>query len=266
MLAFEPKSKKHAVVEVAFGIYYNTTLNGQALEKARSRRSDYEEFLPGISAVAGFQVNMGAGAPNVSQLQDGFAWQRSKTDGSLSWNLGVQQDHLVVNCLDYTRWDEVWSRVGPWLLDIHQQIVAGGHSATAFSLQFIDQFTRRQPVTKHILKELFSSDSRFLPRRFFDNDELWHVYQGWFDEASIPAKCKKLNVVNLSANRTGPENLVTLDHLMRVNLAPDSPDLLIDAVEGSVLESALSALHDENKQTVRDILTQEVAQSIGLID
>jgi len=267
MLAFEPKSGKHAVAELAIGIYYNSTLNGQAIEKAKARRAEYKEFLPVESPVAGFQVNMSSGAPNVSQIiQEGFLWQRMKSDGTVGWQISVQEDRVVVNCLEYTNWDQVWAKMSRWLLDMHQQIIAGGHTATAFSLQFIDQFSRKQPVTRHILRELFSTESKFLPRRFFENSELWHVHQGWFEEAPAPLKGKKLNVINLGANRIGPHNTVTLDHLMRVNLAADSPPLLTTEIEGSALETALGALHNENKHTVSDILSPEAAKAIGLVD
>jgi uncharacterized protein (TIGR04255 family) len=270
MTAFDPKRGKHSVVEVAFAIYFNGTINADSINRAKSRRTEYAEFLPGESGVQGFQLNLGVGVSNaptsVAQIQEGFSWQRINPDGSLAWRLSVLQDHVVVNCADYTRWEEVWKRVAPWLFDMYQQITAGGHSATSFSLQVIDQFTRKQPVTKHILRELFSDKSIYLPKRLFENDELWHLYQGWFSEQGEPLRGQKLNVINISASRVADINTVSLDHLMRVNLASNSPPLLKDAMENSPLETLLNALHSENKAVLRDILTPDVVQSIGLVE
>ena len=56
MLAFEPKSGKHAVAEVAAAIYYNSVLNEQALEKAKARRESYADFLVVEMPVSGFHV------------------------------------------------------------------------------------------------------------------------------------------------------------------------------------------------------------------
>jgi O-acetylhomoserine/O-acetylserine sulfhydrylase-like pyridoxal-dependent enzyme len=104
---------------------------------------------------------------------------------------------------------------------------------------------------------------------------LWHVYQGWFQDAeNFPSsEAKTLHQLNLSsADETlvDSQRLATIiDHRASIRFMPETMSLqkLIrknDHGADLVMDSAFNQLRNQNKEIIGELLTAEKLKSIGI--
>jgi hypothetical protein len=119
MSAFEPINPDHAIAAVAFLVTFNWQLNSTEIAKAREIEPTVREFLPGTQTIeAGPPPGFPHGVP-FSPVPIGIIFQRVKPDATPAWLLTAQQNFINAQCMEYSRWVEVWGRVRAWLSQLY---------------------------------------------------------------------------------------------------------------------------------------------------
>ena len=265
MSAFEPINPDHAIAAVAFALNFNRPLNDGEIAKAGQIERAVKEFLPGTASIGrplpGFPL---PGLP-FSRFPAGIVFQRVKPDATPAWMLTAQQNFITAQCMDYTRWVDVWGRVRTWLDDLYRLVKTPDLLLTSISLQYKDQFSAAQPLDDDVLEKLFRGDSQYLPPRIFQNKELWHVGQGWYLPATEPVVGRKLNVLNIATRQTGNSIVLVIDHLFRYDVEGDPP-LFTDRGGGALIDVVMEDLHAQNKSLLRNLLNAQMVARIRLDD
>ena len=200
MSAFQPKNPDHAIATVAFALHFRTALNEAAIAKAKQIEPSVKDFLPGLTSLGEFPAAVALTGVQSLLLPRGIIFQRVKPDATPSWLLTAQQNFIAAECSEYTRWVDTWRRVRSWLRDLYTLVKDSDHLLHSVGLQYKDQFSATKPLDSDVLQKLFRTDTRYLPSRTFENNELWHVNQGWYQPMDKPMSGRQLNFVNIATS------------------------------------------------------------------
>jgi uncharacterized protein (TIGR04255 family) len=266
MSAFEPKNPDHAIAAVAFTLQFKTALNEAAIGRAKQIETSVKDFLPGLTSLGEFPAAFALPGAQSALLPRGIIFQRVKPDATPSWLLTAQQNFIAAQCSEYTRWVDIWGRVRTWLRDLYTRVKDPDHLLSSVSLQYKDQFSAAKPLDSDALQKLFRTDTRHLPSRTFQNRELWHVNQGWYQPMVDPISGKQLNVINIATQDVNDVIILNVDHLLRYEMDDGDPPLFADEMGSALIDIVMENMHTQNKRFLRDLLSAEIAKRIKLDD
>lgn len=267
-MAFRPKSGEHAIVEVVFGIQLSRPWQPHEIEKLVNAHDRWREGLPRLARHQVHQVFIGDGPPPTlpAPPTGGVSFERIKPDGDLAWRLRCEDRSISVNCLDYTRWREVWEEAHGYIRAVCDVAVAKDNAVHGIVLQYIDIFEHEGDPDSYDIAELIREGSDYVPRSIWNKGPFWHLHQGWFRHDELPAPGRLLEKIHLDALTDDAQNpLVKMDTLLRLDFAADRPVTKLIGDEGDAQE-LFDNLHDINKDIMRRYLTDDVLQRIGLDD
>ena len=105
-MPFQPCSDRHAIAEVVFGIRLEQMPTPGDVEKMISTHDKFREKLPRLTRADGFSIFIGDGPPP-QQPPPAISFESYKIDGTHAWRLRLENNAILVNCLDYSRWAQV---------------------------------------------------------------------------------------------------------------------------------------------------------------
>lgn len=192
-------------------------------------------------------------------------------DGTINKNILIGQDSLMLSCLKYSAWSDIWPEQKNYIAKIFAKIVGTPSFLTGIGMRWIDQFIYEGDLASYDAAALLDASSPYLHSRAFRSGSRWHCHTGWFDAETYPSR-EVLNQVNLDA---GPLNVagemrtaVTVTHtqILRVTQLPDELAAFMPHKGAGLdtLSGLMDALHDGNKRILRDLLTDSVCERIGL--
>jgi uncharacterized protein (TIGR04255 family) len=269
MSAYEPINPDHAIAAAGFALNFNRPLNEGEIGKAKQIEPAVKDFLPGTSSFGGSLPGFAVPAVSLLGLQfpslpTGIIFQRVNPDATPAWTLTAQQNFITAQCMAYTRWADVWGRIRAWLSQLYGLVKSSDLLLSSISLQYKDQFSAAKPLDGDILEKLFKTDTPYLPPRTFQNQELWHVHQGWYLPATQPIVGRKLNVLNIGTQDSGASIVLTIDHLFRYETDDGDPPLFTNRDGSALIDIVMEDLHAQNKSLLRHLLSAQMARRIRL--
>jgi uncharacterized protein (TIGR04255 family) len=266
MSAFQPKNPDHAIAAVAFTLSFRTALNEAAIAKAREIEPSVKDFLPGLTSLGELPAAIALTGAQSLRFPRGIIFQRVKPDATPSWLLTAQQNFIAAECSEYTRWEDTWGRVRTWLRDLYTLVKDSDHLLHSVGLQYKDQFSATKPLDSDVLQKIFQRDTCYLPDRTFQNNELWHVNQGWYQPMDKPMSGRQLNVINITTQDVNDVIILNIDHLLRYEMDDGDPPLFANQVGSALIDIVMEDMHARNKSFLRRLLSAEMAKRIKLDD
>lgn len=270
--AFEPSKGSHALIETVFFVQFSPEIEVEAFTRIDAGSADIVAQLPRKTEMKRFQLLLTPdGGQAATDMLGGLEFARIAPNGEVSWLLRLSPDSLSVHCLDYTRWDEVWTEARNLLLMALGKVPSGVGIA-GVGLKNVDRFSYAGDMTAYRIEELFRHPSRYIAGVVYEAGQRWHCHTGWFaslDDVGdeILKQHEVLNQLNLSSgqevNPTGANTFVNIDHNMLVR-SNQVGELGISSGRHDWLDNLMSRLHFDNKKVLADILTDEVGRRINL--
>ncbi len=197
-------------------------------------------------------------ASNVESF--GLHMQRFLPDGRPEWDLRVWDDSVVVTCRKYSSWSSESSDAIRFIQTVARVLERGENIVAMVALQITDRFVG-EAGENYKVASIFKEDSPYLTEKAKSSGALWHVFQGWFSDASEhEARC--LHVLNLSANLESV-HVTNIEHTGQLQF---SEPLHISAIAaGDKLKSLFGWLHDQNVSVICDVLNENQQRAVGLI-
>lgn len=266
-MAFLAKSGEHAIVEVVFGFQLSRPWHSAEIEKLAQNHDRWKDDLPRLARHEIQQIVIGEGAPQAVTLPGGpgISFERIKPNGELAWRLRCEGNSLFVNCLEYSRWQEVWATASGYMRAVLETVGAEKVSIAGALLQYIDVFDWTADPKEYDVFQLLDENSDYVPKAAGGYGLAWHLHQGWFVPVSEPVPGRVLQKAHFDAlpkNETGHPT-VKLDTLLRSDF-----DGRISAQtffeEASTLERMFIDMHDRNKHLLSSFLTKAICKDIGL--
>jgi len=218
-----------------------------------------------------FQIDFGKPAPNwLSRLQPSlieeltFELTSFSNDGKLEWAGSFGENRVLVSCRKYTKWEEVWSSAKARLyalldcIDPYKPVRSVDYSVTdTFSAKKDDEilnspklFKKNNFIAKHILNIC---------------DPRWDFSQGWFENDTDNNQL----LIRVDGQSAIHNNLVIASisnlHSQRFGKGIGVGELTkTEDGEKSKADWIFEDLHDKNKDLIRDLLTKDLLERMGL--
>lgn len=263
-MGFRPGGDRHAIQEVVFVANLTRPFTPEELSRIEEIYEErWKADLPKKHTPTPFNVvlnGMVAASPAQAQL----IFDAYRRDGALDWRLNVNGEWIAVNCLSYTRWNEVWARAKSYLVDA-LEVCGESNPITAISLQYIDMFVWEGGVDDYDLHTLLKSDSDLLSGNIFGKGPLWHQHSGWFEPTHAPIAGRCLVRTHLEGVQQEKGYAVKADTFLNVTLdSPISLSTIDDDDQRERVEAGFSILHVQNKKMLERFLSDEMANRILL--
>lgn len=262
-MSFEPAGKDHAIIEAVFGLELTRGWHPKEINRLIESEDSWKEELPRMASMDAHEFQFGPlGAQTNVVPASGVSFERVKPNGEISWRLICERNTIFVNCLDYTRWEEVWNTVKRYINKCINCAEIENQGISAVTLQYIDLFSWNKGIERYDAGLLLNLTGQDFPLRLQNNGAVWHYHTGWFEDHTHPFTGPVLNRLHLDAVKDKTPK-VKIDHLLRKQLPTTLP--LSGIRSNDQVDLAMNWMHDRNKEVLRQSLTHETASMIGLI-
>jgi uncharacterized protein (TIGR04255 family) len=269
---FRPLHDRHAIQEVVFVLMFGREFAPAEVEAVVKAHDRWREELPKVTRFTAQRIEIqDAGPPQIRPAEEagviGVAFDAVKRDGSLDWRLRLQQNWIGVNCLSYTRWNQVWPTARGFLDQVGGILINPKLPVVGAALQYIDLFVWEGDIEQYRADELFRADSGFVPRSIWDKGPLWHLYQGWFQKEDLPAAGRRLEKVHIDAVEREGTYQTKVDITLRHDLADELPSYRsVFGADGeqACIDASFTAMHTQCSRLLKAYITDEMAERISL--
>lgn len=265
-MPFEPKGPNHAIIEAVLGFQLARNFtSGEIDALVAAHDKVFKDDLPRVNRTQ--VLFLGAMPANVQIAPPvaGVAFDAIRRDGSLEWRLRAEDNSLLVNCLDYGRWSDVWPKAREYLRAASEVLLATDNAVAGVLLQYIDVFRWEGSVADYDVAELLDAKSTHVPKSVFECEAFWHLHQGWYRTDNLPTPGRLLERVHLDAvlDENGTP-IVRVDTYMMMELAAQQNNLATFGGGAPMADKVFDDLHKENKTLLKSFLTQDMAKKIKL--
>ncbi len=271
MARYLPFAGRNSIVEMNIGIQLALPFDQKIGESVEAIKAEFAADFPKFEPLQMITINFGlqqfpmpgtSAAPTVS----GFNLRKDKADGSAARVLRAMTNVLSVHFLEYTSWKETKPQAIGYLMRCLEKLaVLDRNPAIAILLRYIDRFTFDGAPEDAAADKLFRSDTKFVTSRILDRGYQWHANSGWFEPFGGAALA--LNQLNVSSGMTETTIGVIVDHNTAYSL-PKPCASIADLTHGEgarlSLEAILDRQHTANADLLKNLLNQEMLDTIGL--
>lgn len=261
-MGFVPQSGKHSLIEAVFGLLLERPWAPNEIAQIKAHDAKLKEFLPRVNDTNSHEFVIGPnGVPTSNVIQaSGVVYERIKPDGNIAWRLGVDQNGLYVNCLEYTRWAEVWPKVVNLMQLVSQAIPDTDMRIAGAAYQTIDSFYWDSPREDYRASLLLNVTGENVPSSIDGRGTSWHLHQGWFELPNGEPSGRILKRVHFDAIE---HNIPMVKMDTNIQQGFDTP------VQFGEIELALTPvferLHDQNKDVLLEFLAPEILTQIEVL-
>lgn len=264
-MPFKPIGERHAIEEVVFLVAFSRAFSAIEIDRVVEKHELWKSELPKLARPQVIQVSFGVESdPDVGPPPPvaPAAFQSFKRDGSLDWQVKVENNLLSVNCLTYSRWDAVSRQARSLLEKIIPLLADQTNRALSVGLQYIDTFLWSGDLEAYNADGLFNRKSGFFSDKFMPVGPYWHFHQGEYDYIDESPPKRILERVHLDAVMADNLPRVRIDTMLRSDFAAGS-----DAADKSFRDEVfkeLEDLHIRNKKVLATVISEELQNKISL--
>jgi uncharacterized protein (TIGR04255 family) len=273
MSGYLPFAGRNAIAEMSIGIQFALPFDQKVGEAIDAIKTVFAADLPKFDPLQMITINIaniGAaplGAPqlpiaNPAPAVTGFNLSKVKADGSMARALRAMGNLLSAHFSEYTSWAEIKPQaIGYIRRCLEKLTILDRNQVTGVLLRYIDRFTFDGATQDANAGRLFQPDNKFVALKILDRGYQWHSNSGWFEQ--VVGAASALNQLNVSSGPLG----VIIDHNSACNL-PLPYKSIAELMEGRSdhpsLETILDRQHKANADLLRNLLNQQMLDTIGL--
>lgn len=263
-----PITQSHAIQSVVFALEWQGELTDQALTDIQKLAPELKPHFPVATPQRVVNINIGpklnSALPNQQEVDDqlgGMMFLRTGKFGNVASQLNVSRTNCVVVINEYDRWTQTLDAVIRYL-KIVLPVILKEKPISIIALQYIDIFTWKDDQANLNLREIFLENSPYLAPNVFDQKGLWHCHNGYVIQQldHLEGECLDNINVNTVADQDDLKIQITTAHKFTLK----TPLRLASKTYLQSIKAVQNVLHDHNKDTLRQLLTDEVRNMIHL--
>ena len=268
-MVFLPFSERHAIAEVAFALQITPQITHHDRAMLLKGHSKWRDFLPKLVDFKAVEFSIGTpqGQPPPPPPPLPLQFVRHKADGGVEWRLHAADGDVVVNCLAYTRWHDVWERARTLFTNV-SKILPNETAISSASLQYTNVFSWDKAANGYDVRRLLNENSRCVPAAILECGPYWHLHQGWFSQGDeLPEVARVLDRVNMDATDDPTKGcVVKFENLYRLDFTADASPRLRKAfrTDSTTMDSYFDYLHKRAKESLSDYLAADLHGRLGL--
>jgi len=273
MARYLPFAGRNAIAEMNIAIQFRQQFDqeiGKSVEAVKTEFvADFPKFEP--LHLQMFSFNLGPQqfpipGTNVASTVGGFNLTKPKADGSAARVLRVMANALSVHFLEYTSWKETKPQAIGYIIRCLEKLdILDRNPAISVLLRYVDRFTFDGVPQDATAGALFQPDTKFVASRILDSGNQWHSNSGWFEP--LVGGALALNQLNVSSGLIETTVGVVVDHNSFCSL-PQPCCSIAELTRGEggrlTLEAILDRQHRANADLLKNLLNQEMLDTIGL--
>lgn len=273
-----PIRNTNAIDQVAFVIKLQKDLDDATFNKLLGLKNELEGDFPAFDIINVMQMVLDDKAPRLPVSKQGGVTLVKKSDvdeARAAWSIRVEGNNIVVTCSEFSTWANVWAKAESYLITAVNKFDLSENPIVELVFQCIDKFIETGNLSECRVDNIFSKTSDYLTKNTFNLNPLaWHLHQGWFS-SHFNETIKALNNLNLSAHLSGQSNDVhetIINHIVNIRkedgaLITSFSDLCGSGTGGaSYLSEAMLLGHQLNKEVLENLLSESMANKIGLVE
>lgn len=254
----------HAIEYEVFAIVFRSHIDSGDEARFEEHRKSLEELFGAIDTPDFIELSFGSKpAPRtvMRQLSD-FG-----RDGTPIWNAQFGENAIALTCRRYTGWEKVWPDVVERLslllscIDPFKPVRSIEYTVT----DNLRQRMREEGKTDLLAKNIFRSGASLVPPWLLHYDDpRWDFQSGRFIEHTDAAETlERLEAKSVLAH---PSIVTTITNTIsfRYKNTTRVKELFSNATISAALADTFSRFHDKNKETVRDVLVDDLLTRMGL--
>lgn len=260
-MSLYPFAGAHAVQSAAFAFEWPQPLSEKEFADVLDLHEKLKASLPSVTQNKALMIEIAGGSPVSTQGTGSIVFTRPALGGTgaPSRILEISRDKCVGQINEYTRWDSVWKEVLGWF-EIVAPVLVKAHPVRNIGLQYNDVFYWRASPESLDLRQVFRTDSPYLPPHVFELSDLWHSHHGYFVQLEKHRLLENINVNLLDELGQRSVLISTVHKAEFASLIFNAEDLL------STVSNLIPDLHKRNKDVLGKLLTKEVADTIKLFE
>lgn len=268
MKTLVPLGGKDSIVQISFGFEWRNPLSPFLFSLLSSLHKNIKNDFPRkqeISDVISIKNKAGKFPESTSDNQSRTSliiFDALKADGNVKHQIQINQTSIVYNNFEsYSGWgneqDHALAVLEPFLSVLFREV-----KFVAFGIQYFNAFGIDK--TDGLATLVFDDQSEFLPPYIFKLNDLWHVHQGFFEEAAEPITHKRL--INFDIQVVLGDNDLPKLEIRSISRAIINGDTHIvkSPNETNTIKELQSLLHNRHKDMLRNILNSNVCKYINL--
>lgn len=268
MPTYLPFAGKNAIAEMLVGVQFEIPFDTKIGASADAIKAEFQSDFPMFSPVKTFTFNLIASPVAVPAQNDpsnisGFNLVKNKSDGTPARIINVMSNMISVQFFEYSSWKEAKPRAIDYIVrSLKHLAVLERNRAVGVLLRYTDRFTFDGVPDEASAKMLFRPETKFVSPRIFDAGSQWHCNSGWF-EMLCAGKALVLNQLNTSSI----SGAVAIEHACVHNFTQPRKSieqLVQQSAMHPSLEVILDAQHNANADLLKDLLNQQMLNTIGL--
>ena len=262
-----PCREKNAIKNVAFAVHFQNAFSEHNLDKLKKPHQGKKDYFPSLEEKRAVSIEFDP-ASKVQKADNeklaGLVFRRFNTDGTYSWKFTIEDDLAVVECADYTQWAEVWDKSKD-LLNRFVAPVVENNPVTVAGLEYLDEFLiHSDPRENDWFCQLFSEETKYLNADALRPSPFWHSHTGFFTEDesnNTPRMLTRINLDCLMEQSDQKYKVLCLIH-HRIDLIEPTTFQIFETEQ---MDDFFEEMHRSNKDVLRDLLTDTMCTSIGLV-
>ena len=269
-MAFVLFSERHAIAEITFALQITPQITHHDRAMLLQAHSKWRKFLPDVVNVqsVGFSIGTPLGQPPPPPPPPPIQFVRGQTGGSLEWRLHAAEGNVVINCLAYTRWHDVWKRARTLFTNV-SKILPNETAISSASLQYTNVFPWDKTTDEgYNVRKLLNENSPRVPAAILECGPYWHLHQGWFSQVDeLPEIARALDRTHMGGT-DDPKNgrQVKFESLHRLDFTADATPRFRKAFrsDSTTIDSHFDFLHKRAKASLSDYLAAGLRERLGL--
>ncbi|WP_339779888.1 TIGR04255 family protein [uncultured Marinobacter sp.] len=259
-IGFDRPDANHSLAEATLVVAFGSELEGSRMDQLRTIADELSGDFSKRSPNQAVNLSVSQGKAESSTSFNGWTLENVDQDtGLVRWQLAIERSRVIINCLEYPRWDAFKEQVINWLSVIQQHLSLESWAVKEVGTLFTDRFYWSLKGEEYHFEKLFNPDSEYLSPSIKSKGPLWHLFQGWIETDSNREFLHNLNVsTQWDINR--PHKTEVL-HIVRCLKGEDGE---LDGLNMELISTALDKAHTDNKKMLNELLSAETIEFIGL--
>lgn len=255
-------NKNNAIKVVAFAFEFARELDDKVIENfidMYEKDSILKEKFQEKKPHQGVTIKIDDMGQQISHSTLSGVTLESIKNGALDWTFQFRKDAMIVTCSNYTAWNNIW----PESKSLFEKVLnlVETQEIRLAGIEYIDEFIIKDNSMPW-KEELFKVDSKYIPSYVFDNEDFWHVHQGFMLTKNDPMDFKLLTNLNMDFR----QNEDSQDYFLSMRTQHKS--ILIENKKFNKLFASIDKIfetsHDISKEMMNDLLSKEMLDSINL--
>jgi hypothetical protein len=251
-----PINDFNAIEAAAFVIVFDRSFTEKEQNKLLSLQKELADDLPVFQIAPTFDVK-----EQMVFTKTGVVLKKIDEDGKDEWVLRTLSNQISIICTSYRRWETVWSKAEKYLLATAQKLDLENLKIEAVVLQYADKFVG--DAADYHIHDVFAKKNKYLTKQAEKAGRSWHVHQGWFEAQNDSERV--LNVLNLTTNAEQEKVISRIEHEGHIQYAPEMrvAKNFFDS-KTKEYEKTFAFLHQNNKNVVSSVLSEEQKTNVGI--